>query len=306
MHGKNIRSFSVSYKALPFILSSAKTRQYDFIIICTSADYNSSEDGKINSLIQNLGFTPSGKYGSFIMEHETGDITRFNELGFIDEKRLFTLLPFQHNGKTTQQLNPHYFGDIEITGKNPETVFLSIGEIEDTRKNFSLLPAAVSSLLEKGSSNFKVIIVGKDRRKLIKTFPESLRQHIIFKGRLPFPRMYEEMENADFLLALLDSETREHMRYITSGVSGSLQLSLGFRKPCLIDSRFASFYRLEPPASLVYEVGRLAKAMQEAITMPEAVYRGMQLALEKTAARYYDASLKDISESIESTIRRCS
>ena len=72
-----------------------------------------------------------------------------------------------------------------------------------TKFNF-ILPAKVSCIFllkvndsSQGIENFKVTVIGKGK---INDIPEKIRKYFDIKGRLPFNKMYQEIEKADFIL----------------------------------------------------------------------------------------------------------
>lgn len=105
-------------------------------------------------------------------------------------------------------VNPHYFGEINRTSKNPiYTNFLMVGAIEPERRNCSLLIDAVKYLDSKNLSNFKIIVIGRGD---IGVIPDKLKKYFEILGRVSYDVMYSKMETSDFFLPLLDPLNEEH------------------------------------------------------------------------------------------------
>ncbi len=194
-------------------------------------------------------------------------------------------------------INPHYFGDVKITPKNNLTEFIIVGSFEAERRNFKVLLDAVKRLIKEGRKNFKIICIGRNAKN---TLSEELSKYFDFKGRLPYPQMYKQMEKADFFLPLLDPENPEHNRYITIGTSGSFQLIYGFQKPCLIHEKFAKHHFLNNNNSLIYSKNEdLYSVMKQAIDMDNNKYKAIQNNLEELSQNLYNKSLENLKTVIK-------
>lgn len=256
------------------ILKNEKILNYKHIMISTAICYYSPQIPVIDE------FPIFKKHPSvFIVEHDLHDIDINHEREYLEKNRISTLWKFQHG----TMINPCYFGNVTITQKNVPT-FIVVGKIEKKRKNHDLLFDAISRLLNK-TENFHVVIIGEVENSAL-TIPEKIRPHVTITGYLNFPEMFEYMEKADFFLPLLDEKNKEHERYLTSGVTGSLQLILGFRKIALIQEKFAKFYEFSDENALIYKE-RLDEAMYKAVEMSPKIYQEMQNNLdEKTISLY--------------------
>lgn len=196
--------------------------------------------------------------------------------------------------KEFPMVNAHYFGDIGITNKNDITNFIVVGNIDKKRKNFKLLKDSISYLLKRDVKNFKITVISRsDKLEL----PKKYFKYIDFKKGLKYNQMYEEMENADFFLTLLDGENPEHERYLTCGTSGSFQLIYGFDKPCLINKKFADKYRFNKDNSIIYDSNQdLGKSMKQAILLNNDDYTKMQENLNTVANDLYNESLHNLKD----------
>jgi glycosyltransferase involved in cell wall biosynthesis len=213
-------------------------------------------------------------------------------------EKIITLRKMNYNGATTVEVNPHYFGKVEITQKNSDiTNFIVIGALRANRRNTDMLVAAVQELQEKGFENFKITVVGKGS---IKHFPTSLHKYFDIKGRLNFSDMYKEMEKADFFLPLLDVENKEHENTITTSTSGSFQLIYGFKTPAVMAEKFANVNGFTDKNSILYEGNEdLSKAMQKAIKMTPEEYTLLQDDLANFTKSLYNRSRENLRKLID-------
>ncbi len=197
------------------------------------------------------------------------------------------------NNPNIKVVNSHYFGNVNVTPKGDMTNFIVVGNIFKDQRNYNLLFNAVNNLIEKGINNFKITSVA--RIGTLDFVPDSIKQYIDFKGCLNYPDMYDEIEKADFFLPLLDPLNVDHNRYITTGTSGSFQLIYGFRKPCLINKKFASIHSFTPQNSIIYDNNAdLGEAMQIAIKMLPKDYKEMQNNIVILSNHIYENSLNNI------------
>lgn len=212
-------------------------------------------------------------------------------------EKIITLREMDYKNAKTVAINPHYFGDVKITPKNNDIVnFLTVGIIRPRKKNNGTIINAVLELHNKGITNFKVTVVGKGK---IKDIPKEIQKYFDMKGRLPFNKMYEEIEQADYLITSYDSDNERHMRYITTGTSGNFQLIYGFLKPCLINQKYAPLNSFNEQNSIVYnKPSEYSNAMERAIKLSSEEYTKMQNELSKTVEQIYNKSLNNLKELI--------
>lgn len=188
-------------------------------------------------------------------------------------------------------INPHYFGNITITDKNNnKTIFIAIGSV--SRLNSSnLLITAVRQLKQNYNQQFEVHIIGNGSIDI----PTDLQPYILQYGRLDFPSMYREIENADFILALLDSHVQQNLQYLNGTTSGSIQLSLGFQKPLIIESLFAKAYAFNNKDAIIYKDNELHLAMKYSIEMQPDQYTSIQQCILEKSEKIYNESIKAIT-----------
>lgn len=210
------------------------------------------------------------------------------------EAKTCMLGDFEFINQRPEIIVPTYFGNVDIYPKNKKTKFIVVGNIERKRKNFDLLLKTVENLISKKISNFEINVVSRQGEINI---PNELKLFINFKGKLSYEEMYREVENSDFLLALLDHEIEEHLRYLNKGISGSFLLSWGFRKPCILDSYFANQYGFNNKNSILYsENNKFEAALIKAINIDSKEYLKMQLELSEETM--------DISAKSKSALQR--
>ena len=174
------------------MLKLNKIKEYKYVFLSSSAYW----EGKYkNSYLKFLGFVPKSRNGVLIVEHNLSYIDKYNEKKYLKQDRLFTLSGFQN----TKMLNPHYFGEVKITPKSGDkTRFIVVGGINKNNKNHDLLIKTAQKLAEH-NTNFEITVIGLSGSINI---PEELKDIIHYKGKLPFNKMYKEMEKADFFLPL--------------------------------------------------------------------------------------------------------
>ncbi len=211
--------------------------------------------------------------------------------------QIITLREPHFGAAVTTVVNPHYFGTVQITPKKTGvTRFITIGAMRSKRRNTRLLVDAVSALHEAHTTAFRISVIGRGD---LRGVPKHLRQYFEIKGRVDFATLYAELEQADYVLTLLDPENAAHERYITTGSSGSFQLVYGFAKPCLIAKKFAAPNGFDATNSIVYpDNAALWLAMQLAISMSQQSYAALQQQLQSHAATLYQRSLKNLRQLI--------
>ncbi|APC91297.1 MULTISPECIES: hypothetical protein [Francisella] len=221
------------------------------------------------------------KHKLFFVEHEIDSYINNNSN---PRKDIITLRNMDYKNAITVPVNPHYFGKVNLSGKNKLTKFITIGALSEKRKSTKLLINVAKQLLDKGITNFKITVIGKGN---IKDLPPQLQSFFDIKGRLDFDQMYNEIENADFILSAYE-DNPEHRKYITSKTSGTFQLVYGFLKPIIIREDFAPINGFNSTNAILYsQDSQYSDAMIKAINMPAQEYRQTQLNLEKYINELY-------------------
>ena len=216
----------------------------------------------------------------------------------VKKKKVFALAEFPEFVDKIPMVNPHYFGDINITSNTQgKTNFFVIGLVESFRKNYSLIIDAVQKLVDRDITNFKITHIG---RKGILNIPKHLKPYFDLKGYQAFDKLFDELETSDFILPLLDPKNPEHDRYIKNGTSGTFQYVYGFLKPCIIQEKFASVHKFNNENSIIYEYNEdLSSAMETAIKMNQKEYIKLQNNIKTVADQIYNKSLSNLKVSFE-------
>ena len=227
----------------------------------------------------------------FFVSH---DVKKMVDAGTLIEN-LITLRDTNYKGAKTTVVNPHYFGNVEVTPKNNKTInFITIGAIRSSRKNANLFVDAAIELLKRGITNFKITVIGKGH---ISDIPRNVRPYFDIKGHLDFKDMYKELEAADFMLT--SYELPEHIRYNTTGTSGNFQLVYGFLKPIIIKEAFAKINGFTSENSILYkEDSDFVEAMISGLKMSGSDYARMQENLRTYQQNLYQTSLQNLKELI--------
>lgn len=239
-------------------------------------------------------FAPDFKKSKlFLVEHDA----RFAIDENLWNEDLITLRKLNYKGYSSTIVNPHYFGDIKITPKNDVTNFVMVGSLSSKKITQNVILNAFSELVNKGYSNFKLTVIGKGSLKHI---PSEIRKFIDIKGRLPFDKMYDELEKSDFILTSYNPNNPMHVFYNTTGTSGSFQLVYGFLKPCVILEEFAGVNDFNNGNAILYEKDAdYSKALIRGIEMSKEDYQTMQDNLKKYADDLYKLSLENFKNLIE-------
>ena len=114
-------------------------------------------------------------------------------------------------------------------------------------------------------------------------------------GRLNFEDMYNKIEEADYILPLLDPDNNEHNRYITTGTSGSFQLIYGFIKPAIIHKKFSDYYNINDKNAIVYNNNQdLYDKLIYSINIDSNEYKSLQQNLQKLSNSIYKQSINNL------------
>jgi hypothetical protein len=196
-------------------------------------------------------------------------------------------------------VNAHYFGEISLHEKRDVSKFIIIGSCNDsekTRRNIHLLFAACDYLYQKNITKFEIHLIGKNNILPQDKYLKNLK----FRGHCSYERMYDEIEESDFILTLIDEAS---IRY-TNAASSSFLLSYGFLKPCIINKKFCEIAGFNNQNAVVYENNKdLGKAMETAINMSKTNYSQMLEHLSALEKEIYNSSLNNLKEALESPLK---
>jgi len=124
--------------------------------------------------------------------------------------------------------------------------------------------------------------------------PDDIRPFFRSLGRISFADMYNTLDKAHFLLPLLDSQNVCHRIYLRHNTTGTRQLSLGFRKPMVMDSTFAGAYGFDARSAVMYTPGDLHIGLEKARLLQIGVYSCMQEQLEIMKSEVFSKSLENL------------
>ena len=280
--------FNTTSDTMIHILRNRFINKYDYVFFTSTIVYY-ADWSKALDLIKPHHIRNSN---IILTEHHI-DIMRKNQEDYSGKKCvILPVYKFDAEDVNYVSANPHYFGDFKTTQKNDTPIFLMAGALEASRKNVKILFDALNSLVDNGNTNFRIVVIGRGEMDDI---PEKIRPFFEIKGRVDYPTLYSEVNNADFFLPLLDPENPDHDRYIKDGTSGAFQLIYGFAKPCLINKKFAEVHGFDSENSIVYDKkSDLAGAMADAINMSKEEYEKKQTKLKEYAAGLYKKSLENL------------
>ena len=281
---KKIRIFRSDLSQTKTILENKIVEKYDYIY------FNSDR----------VNFSRDYSYRYFKSKYLTNEKCLYmlhhpEDFRTLEGKKCFTLWEFE-NFKGVDAIFPAYFGEFQIKNSRLQTKFVVIGNIDRSRKDFTLLLTGVTSLLKQKINDFHISVIA---RKGDIEIPKALVQHISFKGSLSYPEMYKEIDDADYILPLLNSDIEDHLRYVTQGISGTIILSYAFRRPCVIENTFAKFYQMNERNSIIYKDSNcFEEALKKAIHTNFETYTDMQSNLSETYFSLYKKSIINLSKQI--------
>lgn len=275
-------------------LSSQKIEQYKYIVFTSHIMYERINYIIYPTIFQHFPVLENYRAKLFVVEHRF----EFVDTKLLENKHIIMLTKLPAHKPDVIWANPHYFGEICVSSKNPVTTeFIMVGAIAKQRRNCSILVDAVNKLVAEGFDNFRVTVIG---RGTLDAIPHKLQKYFNILGTVPYDKMYREMEKADFFLPLIDPDNPEHERYITVGTSGSFQLIYGFQKPCLIAEKFAGIHYFDNENSIIYKTNdELSEAMRKAIFMSQQDYMKKQASLKLIADSLYKESLNNLQEALK-------
>lgn len=294
---EKINIFYGSSEDIKKTLTEDKIKKYYLVCISSSAFWDTKT--YFGSYIDYLGFIPSGQIGSIFIEHNL-DSLKEDKCNYLFEfNRIFSIFPRIYDNKPTTFINPHYFGEEISSNKDDKlTKFIIIGSTNPSVKNTDLLIKTVGELLDQKIDNFLIYIIGSGDLQI----PERLKNNVIYLGRKNFSELYRYISNSDYIIPLLDPSIKEHEKYIDKTTTGSLQLSIGFKKPLVINDIFAKAYGLDKKSSIIYTKDNLKLAMKNAILLKVSknnVYKNITNNIEKIKNELHNQSLENIKKCFE-------
>lgn len=299
LDAKNIYHFTLS--GFKKVLASNKIKNYSFLIFLSNEIYW-SYNGEIKPDVNVLEkFSPKNKNIGAVI-HDLGEkmppsgVKKIVLADFLKEKSASFLSPDDF-----YTINPCYFikEDKEKEKNQDKTIFITVGKLENIRKNSDLLFNAIRKLLNKrGSKDFEVRIIGNNSPDMV---PNDLKDKIKVLGKLNFKRMYQELKQADFFLPLLDFNNKKHLRYIETGTSGSFQLIRGFSLPPVIEENFCTPHGFSKNNAIIYKED-FKGALEKCIDMKNDEYIKLSRALSKETDEIISASVLELKKMLGKNI----
>lgn len=291
------RELTVDEYELLLLLNSTIICEYDFVFFNTNFVYTKGRFDSGYDYIQLLDFLHvpiKSKYGCLtIAPHPQGYKNWSRRTSW-----------FSHLGANgSGMLSCDYFGDGEQVDGGKDNLFLVSGNVNTSQKNHSMVFDAARELVEKGISNFKILINGDG----LLNVPEDLKNVLVFLNENKPPELFSILSHANFIISGFDSSVEwQREAYGRGTCSAAFMYSLGFLKPYIVERHFTEAFQLTDKTAIIYEHGMLAEAIERAIRMSDAEYRDMRHQIEEERARRRNLSVQMASEAIERQKRvRC-
>ena len=219
-------------------------------------------------------------------------------IDFHNNIRSWTLLNFT---KDALEVNPHYFGKINLVDKNKITRFF----ITSTNKrNYDQLISATDKLKNE-NFQFEIIVTGRSKSFTEQKIPTKIKDKFFFKLNLSYLDLMKIVQTTDFIIITLDKNNPGDNTYNDGRSTGSAQLSYGFLKPVIINKDFTKTYGMTDENSIIYNELKdsLYYAMRDAITMTNDEYKKKQNNLKKTADNIYEISKNNVKTTLDYIIK---
>ena len=215
-------------------------------------------------------------------------------IDFHNNKRSWTLLNFTNRAL---EVNPHYFGKINLTDKNKITRFFIVST---NNRNYDKLIYA-SDKLKNEDFQFEIIVTGRCKSLNVEKIPTNIKDKFFFKLNLSYLDLMKIIQTIDFILITLDKNNPGDITYNEGRSTGSSQLSYGFLKPVLINKDFSKTYRMNSENSIIYNELKdsLYFAMRTAIMMTNDQYKKKQYNLKKTVDKIYQISMNNVKTTLD-------
>lgn len=278
---------------MKFFLNSRNVKQFDVVFL--NSNFYAVRDIFWGRYQDYLKSAPKGKYGWLAVEHCFQNLLPYVKEGTVDFGRLFQLSEYRYGTTPIPMLNAHYFGPYAVQALTNARTFITVGAVHPQQRNMPQLVSVVQGLVRRGISNFRILVIGRvDPSVDVSGMPEQ----IVFLGPLSFPDMYDKMDEANFLLPLLDPSMEAHRRYLDGQTTGSRQLILGFAKIPVLHDEFADAYAFTQANAIRHADGGLEAAMERAIGMTQPEYDAMRRSLEELAQTVYEKSLLNLKNTL--------
>ena len=279
--------FPLTLRAMRRFLRSDVTKQYDFLLFGSGTV--AQKFGYYGGVFDYFGLIPNGRSGHAVIEHSSQTLlTRGDRL---QSDRVAALREMQLSSVRFPMLAPVDFGVVSPAALSEPVIFAVVGRLEASMRDVAGLFEAVRELMRTGGTMFRIDLIGG---ATLLDVPEDIRPMFRALGRLSFPRMYDALDQAHYLLPLLDSGTEAHRRYLRHNSTGTRQLCLGFETPMVMDRKFAAAYEFNKATAVSHSPGRLVDGLATARGLAPDDYRGMQVGLRAMKAGITTASVANL------------
>jgi len=195
------------------------------------------------------------------------------------------------NRKPPIIVNSHYFGNFPKHDKSYTTTFIILNTTNLFRRNIYLLLNACEELYKKGIYNFNIKIIGNGI-----IIPEKYFKNFQIFGYMDFNEMYNEINNSDFILAVIDQASVQY----TNKASGTYQLCYGFNKPIILHKKFSNIAGFNDQNSILYDDNDdLSDAMVKCINLSNTDYANMVYLLGELSKNIYNESRNNLKSILE-------
>lgn len=286
------------------LFNSEHMKEYDFLFL---SSMEHSEKGVMTRFLDEIGFIPQTKYGVLGLYHTNYLIDTFKDYNMQNAERLFFISGFQKKSyNNVNILPPIYFGTNQIRRKrhSHKSSLLVVGSGMD----ISMLQEAYWKLSSYERKKLEIRYIGQMQEHSLKNclynysvaikgmFMPRFRRCRNFEniGKVSFERMYTEVEQADFILVLLDPKQEKHKHYIWSSTSGIRQLIWGFSKVSILHDQIARVYDFSNDACITFEDGKLCDALKEAIYLKQEEYGNKVQKIRADRNRLYIQTKKEL------------
>lgn len=277
----------MSLRNMRRFLRSEAVQQYELVVIGTGT--LSEAGGYWGAALDYLGTVPKGRAGHIVIEHAAKTLAE--RCDTITSTNLFALRDLTLGARHMPMLAPVDFGQVSPAPLADPVQFVVIGKLDAAKRDAAGLFAAVRTARVEHSRPFVIHLIGGTT---LEEIPEDIRDAFCAHGRIAFQAMYDVIDKAHFLLMMLDSQTDTHRMFLFKNTTGTRQLSLGFCKPVVVDSEFATSYEWDEAKAVVYEPGELAQGLLAALGVSQGNYANMQSALGEMKAEIEVRSLRNL------------
>lgn len=280
---QNIRIFAFNeikqiinkFKYFPFII-----KRYNYVLL-------QSTDKKKKNLYIRLGLL---NLNNLIYVFHDISFADMSYSSYFNKNRIWTI----GNMSIGLQVNPHYFGNINIKNKNKIIRFFMTST---AHRNYKYIIDSAKRLKQENFI-FEIIITGRAKKLNSKRIPKILKDIFIFKHKVSYIELYKDVESSDYIIIPLNPKSKNDIQYKTIKVTGSIQLMYGFIKPVIIHEEFSNFYNLNDNNSLIYDDFNLYNIIKKAILLDNKDYHKLQKNLIIIEKEISEISIKNIKKVI--------